>query len=528
MDDRTGTMAGSLSRQIPSPPLEKFSGVIAVIPSYNEEMSIGSIVLKARQIVERVIVVDDGSTDRTAEVAQMAGAEVISLLENKGKANALLTGLKHARDFGCRAAVVIDGDGRYKTREIAWIVSHIINASADLVIGSRYLEMGGNLPVRQQLKQKMYSQNVQNNPLVVLTDPLSGFFAVSCKALHHVEFNFDEADPNQHLISQILAQHLTVREVAVTERQNIRPRLDWDYSNKIVAALPAYNEERTLPKIIHAAKQYVDAVIVVDDGSMDATAAVARDAGAIVIQHNTNIGYGAALQTIFATARDIDAEALVILDADGQHNPDDIEKLLQPLLSGSDVVIGSRFLTKTKTQIPSYRKAGMKVLDTATAAAGVKNVTDTQSGFRAYNKKAIDAITINTSGMSAGSEILIQISDANLQISEVPITASYDPSTQSTHNPVSHGIEVLGRIIAIISYRRPLPAFGIPGLILFVIGMVATSYALAEYYLTTELPFTLSMVGAILLIIGFLMGIAGLILNAMIVIVRESKEKSKV
>ena len=130
--------------------------------------------------------------------------------------------------------------------------------------------------------------------------------------------------------------------------------------------------------------------------------------------------------------------------------------------------------------------------------------------------------------MSAGSEILIQISDANLQISEVPITASYDPSTQSTHNPVSHGIEVLGRIIAIISYRRPLPAFGIPGLILFVIGMVATSYALAEYYLTTELPFTLSMVGAILLIIGFLMGIAGLILNAMIVIVRESKEKSKV
>jgi len=525
MDDRTGTTVGSLSRQIPSPPLEKFSGVIAVIPAYNEELSIGSIVLKARQIVERVIVVDDGSTDRTAEVARMAGAEVIGLPENKGKANALLTGLKHARDFGCRAAVVIDGDARYKTREIPWVVSHIINASADLVIGSRYLEMGGNLPVRQQLKQKMYSQNVQNNPLVVLTDPLSGFFAVSCKALHQVEFNFEEADPNQHLISQILAQHLTVREVAVTERPNIQPRLDWDYSNKVVAALPAYNEERTLPKIIHAAKQYVDAVIVVDDGSMDATAAVARDAGAIVIQHNTNIGYGAALQTIFATARNIEAEALVILDSDGQHNPDDIEKLLKPLLSGADVVIGSRFLTKTKTQIPSYRKAGMKVLDTATAAAGVKNVTDTQSGFRAYNKKAIDAITINTSGMSAGSEILIQASDANLHISEVPITASYNPSTQSTHNPVSHGIEVLGRIIALISYRRPLPAFGIPGLILFVIGVAWGIFAIYNYEVSKIVSIPLSILSGVFMFLGLAMGIAGLILNAIINIRVENRDK---
>jgi glycosyltransferase involved in cell wall biosynthesis len=360
--------------------------------------------------------------------------------------------------------------------------------------------------------------------LLVLTDPLSGFFAISCKALQNLKLPFEESDPNQHLISQILAQNLTVREVAVTERPNIRARLDWDHSNKVVAALPAFNEERTLPKIIHAAKQYVDVVIVVDDGSTDATATVAGDAGAIVIQHNTNIGYGAALQTIFATARDIDAEALVILDADGQHNPDDIEKLLKPLLSGSDVVIGSRFLSKTKSRIPSYRKAGMKVLDTATAAAGVKNVTDTQSGFRAYNKKAIDAITINTSGMSAGSEILIQASDANLHITEVPITASYDPSTPSTHNPVSHGIEVLGRIIALISYRRPLPAFGIPGLILFVIGVAGSILAFFDYRITEHFPLSLSVMSAIFLFLGLALGITGLILNALIVIVRENRK----
>jgi hypothetical protein len=126
--------------------------------------------------------------------------------------------------------------------------------------------------------------------------------------------------------------------------------------------------------------------------------------------------------------------------------------------------------------------------------------------------------------MSAGSEILIQASDANLNISEVPITASYDPSAPSTHNPVSHGIEVLGRIIALISYRRPLPAFGIPGLILFVIGVAGSILAFFDYRITEHFPLSLSVMSAIFLFLGLALGITGLILNALIVIVRENRK----
>ena len=139
------------------------------------------------------------------------------------------------------------------------------------------------------------------------------------------------------------------------------------------------------------------------------------------------------------------------MDADGQHNPADIEKVLEPLLHGAEVVNGSRFLDKTTNTIPHYRRLGMKVLDTATTSAGVKKGTDTQSGFRAYGKKAISIISISGQGMSAGSEILIQISNKNLTLAEVPINVRYDLEDTSTQNPLSHGVSVLYHIIVQIS-----------------------------------------------------------------------------
>ena len=166
------------------------------------------------------------------------------------------------------------------------------------------------------------------------------------------------------------------------------------------------------------------------------------------------------------------------MDSDGQHDPTDIEKVLEPLLHGADVVNGSRFIDKTKNIIPQYRQVGMKVLDTATAAAGVKKGTDTQSGFRAYGKKAISAINISGNGMSAGSEILIQISKKNLTIVEVPIKVRYDIDNTSTQNPLSHGLSVLYNIILMISSLRPLPAFGIPGLILVLMGIGISFYGI--------------------------------------------------
>jgi glycosyltransferase involved in cell wall biosynthesis len=207
--------------------------------------------------------------------------------------------------------------------------------------------------------------------------------------------------------------------------------------------MPAYNEEAYIAKTIVGARRHADAVLVVDDGSTDETVAIAEALGAIVVRHATNRGYGGALQTIFSTARGMGVEELVIIDADGQHDPGDIPRLLSELRSGKDVVIGSRFLEGSAGDIPAYRKVGMKVLDAATTLAGNGlAITDSQSGFRAYGRRAIEAIRPSGEGMSAGSEILIQAGDHHLQVAEVPIHVRYDIEGTSSENPVSHGVGV--------------------------------------------------------------------------------------
>lgn len=176
----------------------------------------------------------------------------------------------------------------------------------------------------------------------------------------------------------------------------------------IIAAMPAYNEGHVIAEVIIHCTKHVDKVVVVDDGSSDNTAEIAQSLGAFVVRHAKNLGYGAALRSCFYTAQELGADAMVVIDSDGQHNPDEIPKLLTPLKQGFDLVIGSRFIKGNGKNVPLYRKIGMKVLDAATYLAGGINATDSQSGFRAYGKKAIEKIQFNGDDMSAGSEILIQ------------------------------------------------------------------------------------------------------------------------
>jgi glycosyltransferase involved in cell wall biosynthesis len=289
-----------------------------------------------------------------------------------------------------------------------------------------------------------------------------------------------------------------------------------------IAAMPAYNEERSIAKMVLRAKKHVDQVVVVDDGSSDSTAEIAEALGAYVVRHEENGGYGAALRTCFETARKMGADRMVILDSDGQHDPAEIEQLLKPLDRGMDLVIGSRFCNGNGREVPAYRKAGMKVLDAATTAAGGISVTDSQSGFRAYGRRAINSIIIDGSDMSSGSKILLQAKDNNLKVEEVEIHCSYNVERASTQNPVSHGIKVLLDLLHDMELRRPLYYFTLPGIIMAGVGFAIGLDLLRNFYHSGSLNYGTTLLMILLTLVGSFMAFTGIILHSISSLIDQS------
>ena len=289
---------------------------------------------------------------------------------------------------------------------------------------------------------------------------------------------------------------------------------------KITIGLPAYNEEKNIASVITKLKKITDSIIVCDDGSSDMTSEISKNLGAVVISHKKNMGYGAALRTIFQKSVELDSDILVTFDADGQHRVEDINKILQPLENNeADVVIGSRFLDN-ESKIPNYRKIGIKVITKVTNASLKKKLTDSQSGFRAYNKHALTQISPSEMGMGISTEILIKASSKGLRIAEIPITVLYHDNT-STHNPVSHGTSVLVSTIKFTSIEHPLKFYGIPSIIFLIIGSAFT-YSAVQYYVEIgRLNTNLTLIGAGAILIGLVLLISAILLYSLVSIVRE-------
>jgi glycosyltransferase involved in cell wall biosynthesis len=237
---------------------------------------------------------------------------------------------------------------------------------------------------------------------------------------------------------------------------------------RILVCIPAFNEAKTIEDIVMKSKKHADGVIVYDDGSTDNTYDLAKSSGATVIKSPKNTGYGAAIRALFQAAKDQNADIMVTLDSDGQHNPDQIPVLIEPLLKqGVDIVIGSRFLNRNdKERVPRYRSFGIKTITKLTQTASYGGITDAQSGFRAYNKNALSKINLFEDGMAVSIEILLRAKEKNLLTTEVPITINYDVKDTSTHNPISHGVGVLYSVLQFISLRHPLAFYGLPGIAL--------------------------------------------------------------
>ncbi len=284
-------------------------------------------------------------------------------------------------------------------------------------------------------------------------------------------------------------------------------------SPRIVVGMPAFNEEKYIGSIVLQVRQHADQVIVVDDGSTDRTARVAELAGASVVKHGVNKGYGNAIRSLLAEAKKQNADILVILDADSQHNPEDIPSLVKAVSGGADVVIGSREMQENK--IPAYRRIGQKVLTKLTHIASRRKLSDTESGFRAYSRKAIDSLELKEGGMAISSEIVSAAAAKGLKIAEVPISVTYTKDS-STLNPIAHGLGVLNRIMVMISERRPLLVFGTCGAIFMFFGLVLGVLVVRVLQSEQVLQVGSALMSMLFITVGMLSIFTGFILSVLV------------
>ena len=290
---------------------------------------------------------------------------------------------------------------------------------------------------------------------------------------------------------------------------------------KIIVGIPAFNEEKNIAVLITQLKKITDKIVVCNDGSTDLTSKIAEGLGATVINHKKNLGYGAAIRSIFLKSKDLDGDILVTFDADGQHRIEDINGVINPIINGeSDLVIGSRFLDESKKEIPRYRKVGINVITKITNVTIKKQLTDSQSGFRAYSKKVLNELNPSELGMGISTEILIKASAKNFRISEVPIKIIYNGDT-STHNPISHGSSVLLSTIKFTSIEHPLKFYGIPSMIFFAIGLFFTFLSIEYYAEFGRLNTNLTVIGAGCTLIAVVLLISSILLYSLVSVVRE-------
>ncbi|RBI60714.1 glycosyltransferase family 2 protein [halophilic archaeon] len=299
---------------------------------------------------------------------------------------------------------------------------------------------------------------------------------------------------------------------------------DEEASQELLAAIPAYNEENTIGQVVADANKHADSVLVVDDGSTDETATLAREAGALVVEHETNSGYGAAIKTTFQEAHRRGVNYLVILDGDGQHDAADIRKLVEKQQSSdTDIVIGSRFAAGSETEMPLYRRLGLSVVNILTnISMGVirreSRVRDTQSGFRLYTEPVIESLASDLSigdHMNASTDILYHAHKNEYEIREVGTTIDYDVEDASSHNPISHGFILVSNLLKTIERDRPILSLGVPGFLSAFTGLGFGYWTFSNYISTGLFPLGLAITSAFFTLAGIFACFTAIILHSL-------------
>ena len=286
-------------------------------------------------------------------------------------------------------------------------------------------------------------------------------------------------------------------------------------SDGILVCIPSYNAESTIAEAIDICKKFASEILVINDGSSDNTEEIARKAGADIITHKKNRGYGGAIKTGLEEGLKRKAKVTITFDADLQHDANDIPKIIKPILSNeADIVIGSRFLEESDDVKP-YRKFGIKFITKMVNSFSGSNIQDGESGLRGYSLDSLKQLIpmLETDGMGMSAEILLKAAVSKLKIVEVPRKELYPENVQtSSQNPLKHGLTVILTIFKLVIETKPLVAFGIPSLVFFVCSVISSIFVIDFYNDAGRLPLGMTVFTLLLVSIGFFLLLAAMIL----------------
>jgi glycosyltransferase involved in cell wall biosynthesis len=295
-----------------------------------------------------------------------------------------------------------------------------------------------------------------------------------------------------------------------------------------VACIPAFNEERTIASVVVRALKFVDRVVVCDDGSGDLTGEIAEGLGAVVVRHERNRGYGAALQSLFSEARRLGVDVVITLDGDGQHDPAEIPRIVKPILDGeADMVVGSRYVEGSRMDAPLYRRLGLRLINALSGKSGNSGVRDTQSGFRAFSSRALDVmLKCEAEGYGIATEQLALAQKGGLRVVEVPVAIRYRGLVYtSKKNPMYHGFELVDTVLRLVVEERPLLFLALPGTVIFLVGVGFGLYFLWYFNLTRYFSVPLSLLTVGMVFLGMILVISSMMLYAIKRIGRRSRSE---
>jgi glycosyltransferase involved in cell wall biosynthesis len=306
--------------------------------------------------------------------------------------------------------------------------------------------------------------------------------------------------------------------------RSVSPQALDHHPQRVVVAIPAYNEDRFIGSLILKLEARGYDVLVVDDGSTDSTAAVAEAAGATVVRHTENRGKSAAVRSAFAHAVRLNLDALILLDGDSQHDPTDVEHVAAPVLEGrADMAVGSRFVG-VESAIPRWRIVGQHALTLATNLGSGLPLSDSQSGFRAFSRRALEVMQFRTGGFSVESEMQFEAKSLGLAVVEVPIHVHYELPVK--RNPVRQAMNVLDGVLRLIAQHRPLLFFSVPGLLALLVGLALGAYVVQIYQTTLTLAIGYALITVLLCVAGMLSGFVGVMLHSLHALLRQYRTEA--